>query len=131
MRGLLIVNGFVQEANFLALRDALCAAAQPQGISLDARTNDALLFYQFIYNSSGGHIFLKGPAIRSCYVLLQPVLKRLVQLLTALQHKTAVTDNHIFLSAVYGRKLTQLIIGNRNVRMAVQISLAQILTAQG
>ena len=44
MRGLLIVNGFVQEANFLALRDALCAAAQPQGISLDARTNDALLF---------------------------------------------------------------------------------------
>ena len=26
------------------------------------------LFYQFIYNSSGGHIFLKGSTIRSCYV---------------------------------------------------------------
>ena len=46
-------------------------------------------FYQFIYNSSGGHIFLKGSTIRSCYVMfLQPVLKRLVQLLTALQHKS-------------------------------------------
>ena len=44
MRGLLITNGFVKEANFLALRDALCAAAEARGISLVPRTNDALLF---------------------------------------------------------------------------------------
>lgn len=44
MHGLLIVNGFVQEASFLALRDALCAAADAHGISLAVRANGALLF---------------------------------------------------------------------------------------
>ena len=44
MHGLLIVNGFVREESFLALRDALCAAAEAHAISLDVRANDALLF---------------------------------------------------------------------------------------
>ncbi len=44
MHGLLIVNGFVQEASFFALRDALCAAADAHGISLAVRANGALLF---------------------------------------------------------------------------------------
>ncbi len=44
MRGLLIVNGFVREAGFIALRDALSAAAETRGISLAIRTNDTLLF---------------------------------------------------------------------------------------
>ncbi len=42
-KGYLITNGFMQSAKFLALYDALSAAAQRQGLSLERRTNAGLL----------------------------------------------------------------------------------------
>ena len=44
MKGLLIVNGFVKEANFLELRTSLQSAAAARGIWLDTAKNCDLLF---------------------------------------------------------------------------------------
>lgn len=57
MKGLLVVNGFIKEANFFELRTALQLAADKRGIRLDTAGNCELLFDL----STGRPLFLPQP----------------------------------------------------------------------